>query len=258
MDAYNPITVRKSGITKTIVSKFALAPPDKREVTLLNVYKGVPITYSASVIKVINDRLTVKVHKNQALCLNIEGQTYIRSKLFDKPIKAKVMSVNTVEQIAILTELTFADPSIGKREAIRVGMDRDEQTTVVIISRNSDVRLLGKLIDISSNGIGVEVIALPEVISENFSTGSWVYISLSLPVPGENKDQEMTLPGTIRYAGNDQETHTLGIQISPNKEIEARIHEYIAQRHSEILNEVEQYSDTYKDASNIGNWWYPV
>jgi len=259
MDAYNPLIVRKSGITKTIVSKFALANSDEREVTLLNVYKGVPISYAASIIRVINERLTVKVHKNQALCLNIEGQTYIQSKLFDRPIKAKVMSVNTAEQIAILTDFSFADPSNGNRTNIPVDVEPDEQTNVVIISRNSDVRLLGKLNDISATGIGVEVIAIAEVISENFGRGAWVYISLSLPIPGENTYQDLTLPGTVRYIGSNQETHTLGIQISPDKETEMRIHHFIAQRHSEILNEVEQYSDTYRNTNaGVGNWWYPL
>jgi hypothetical protein len=258
MDAYNPLIVRKSGITKAIVSRFALANSDEREISLLNVYKGVPISYNASIIRVINERLTVKVHKNQALCLNIEGQTYIQSRLFDKPIKAKVMSVNTAEQIAILTDFSFADPSIGKRETIRVGMDREDQSNVVIISRNSDVRLLGKLNDISTNGIGVEVIAIPEVITENFAVGAWVYINLSLPLPGTEEFQEMTLPGTVRYVGSNQETHTLGIQISPDRETEDRIHQYIAHRHTEILDEVEQYSNTYRNTSGVGNWWYPL
>jgi len=258
MDAYNPMIVKKSGITKAIVSRFALANSDEREISLLNVYKGVPISYVASIIRVINERITVKVHKNQALCLNIEGQTYIQSRLFDKPIKAKVMSVNTAEQIAILTDFSFADPSIGKRETIRVDMEHDDQSNVVIISRNSDMRLLGKLNDISTNGIGVEVIAIPEVITENFARGSWVYISLSLPLPGDDEFQEMTLPGTVRYVGSNQETHTLGIQISPDKETEDRIHQYIAQRHTEILDEVEQYSNTYSNTSGVGNWWYPL
>jgi hypothetical protein len=258
MDAYNPITLRKSGITKAITSKFALASFDEREVTLLNVYKGVPIAYAASVTKVINDRLTVKVHKNQALCLNIEGQTFIRSRLFEKPIKAKVMSVNTLEQVAILTDFSFANSSIGKREAVRVDTEREDQVNVVIISRNSDMRLLGKLNDISSTGIGVDVIALPEVINENFATGSWVYVSLNLPVPGIRVDREIILPGTVRYSGSNQETHSLGIQISPDKETEARIHAYIAHRHTEILSEVEQYSDNYRGTINTNNWWYPT
>ena len=258
MDAYNPLKVKKSGVTKSIVSKFALASDEEREITLLNVYKGVPISYAATIIRVINERLTVKVHKNQALCLNIEGQTYIRSSLFDRPIKAKVMSVNNAEQIAILTDFTFADPSIGKRTTIRVDMEHDEHANVTIISKNSDVRLIGKLNDISITGIGVQVIALPEVILENFSRGSWVYINLSLPSYQNDEYQEMTLPGMIKYVGSNQESHTFGIQISPDKETEKRIRRFIEQRHQEILEEVEQYSSDYGTSSSVGSWWYPL
>ena len=258
MDAYSPLKVKKSGVTKSIVAKFALATSDEQDITLLNVYKGVPISYAATVIRVINDRLTVKVHKNQALCLNIEGQTYIQTLLFDRPIKAKVMSVNTAEQIAILTDFTFADPSIGKRTSIRVGMEHEEHTSVTIISKNSDMRLLGRLNDISATGIGIVVIALQEVIIENFSRGAWVYLSLSLPVDEDDEYQEMTLPGMIKYVGSTQETHTLGIQISPDRETERRIHNFIEQRHNEILEEVEQYSSDYTNISGVGSWWYPL
>lgn len=70
---YNPRSLKKSSDAKKIIAKFSLATSEEREVKLLNVYKGVPISYSASIIRVINDRLTLKVHKNQALCLNLEG-----------------------------------------------------------------------------------------------------------------------------------------------------------------------------------------
>jgi predicted metalloenzyme YecM len=117
---------------------------------------------------------------------------------------------------------------------------------------------LGKLNDISVTGIGIEVIALPEVINENFASGSWVYVSLNLPVSGKDVERPLTLPGTIRYTGSYHENHSLGIQISPDKETEALINAYIAHRHTEILSEVEQYSDNYRSTNNTNNWWYPT
>jgi hypothetical protein len=45
---YNPRSLKKSSDAKKIIAKFSLATSEEREVKLLNVYKGVPISYSAS------------------------------------------------------------------------------------------------------------------------------------------------------------------------------------------------------------------
>lgn len=254
---YNPRSLKKSSDAKKIIAKFSLAASEEREVKLLNVYKGVPISYSASIIRVINDRLTLKVHKNQALCLNLEGQTYIVSNIFSNPVKAKVMSVNTVEQIAILTDLSIASVTIGKRGTVRVSFDREDQGNVVIIARDTEVRLLGKLNNISVNGIGVDVIAIQRVILENFSESSNVYIHMSLPLASTSDYQDITLPGIIRYIGSDQEKYKLGIQIAPNDQTKEQINLYINQRQSEIMEEVEKYSTTYNTGLDVGDWWYP-
>lgn len=250
---YDLKTIKKSSDTRLIVSKFLLASSEDRYIQLINIYKGVPISHNASVTKVINDRLTLKFHKSHTLCLNLEGQTYIQSKLFPKPIKARVMTINTTEGFAILTDLVFSDPSFRKRQYLRVDLDYDESAVVSISAPGCNVKLFGKLNDISTHGVGVIVIAVEDVISKSFSEASQVEIQFSLPFTHPEDATEIKMTGEIRYIDRDQENFKLGIQTFPDTETETRIEKFVTQRKNEILEEVEKYSITL----SLGKWWFP-
>jgi len=230
-----------------------LADGEDRQVKLINVYKGVPISNEAMIINVINDRITLKFHQGQALLLNLEGQTYILSKLFSKPIKAAVMTINTLEQIAILTNFSFSDPVFRKREHIRVELDYDNAPTVIISASDSNVRLFGKLNDISLYGIGVIVIALQDIIKRSFSENAEVKLQFSLPVPGEDEFLDFTLWGEIRHIDRSQENFKLGIQTYPGKKMLPYLQKFITHRQAEILEEIENYNNSL----NSGNWIFP-
>ncbi len=251
---YDPRSIKKSSDTKVIIAKFMLAEGEERQIKLVNLYKGVPISNEGSVIRVINDRITIKFHQGQALLLNLEGQTYILSKLFPKPIKAAVMTINTNEQIAILTNFSFCDPDFRKREYIRVELDYDDAPTVVIAASDSNVRLFGKLNDISMYGVGVVVIALQDIIKKSFSENAEVELTFSLPFKGKGESIEFTLWGEIRHIDRSQENFKLGIKTFPTKKMLPYLQKFISQRQAEILEEVE----TYTQSLNSGNWIFPA
>jgi len=254
MYGYSPRSIKKASDTKLIIARFMLANGEERQIKLINVYKGVPISHDAVLIKVINDRLTLKFHHNQALLLNLEGQTYILSTLFPKPIKATVMTINTTEQVAILTDFSFSDPSFRKRETIRVDLDFDDAPNVTIASPECNVRLFGKLSDISIHGIGVIVIAVQEIITKNFSENSEVQIQFKLPFLEQDDFKELTMWGEIRHIERSQENYRLGIKTFPNPQAEAVIGQYVSLRQAEILDEIEKYSTSL----TTGNWVFPA
>ena len=250
---YDPRSIKKSSDAKMIIAKLMLADTEDRQVKLINVYKGVPISHEATVTKVINDRITLNFHYGQALLLNLEGQTYILSKLFQKPIKAAVMTINTIEQMAILTNFAYSDPVFRKREYIRVELDYDESPTVIISSPVSNIRLFGKLNDISIYGVGVVVIALQDIIKKSFSENAEVEVIFSLPVPDKDEILDLTLWGEIRHIDRSQENFKLGIQTFPSKKILPYIQQFVSSRQAQIMDEIENYSTSL----NIGNWVFP-
>ncbi len=254
MYGYNPRSIKKTSDAKLIVAKFMLASAQERSVKLINVYKGIPISHDAMVTKVINDRLTLKFHHNQALLLNLEGQTYILSALFPKPIKATVMTINTNEHVAILTDFVFSDPSFRKRESTRVDLDFDDAPNVVISSMDCNIRLFGKLSDISNHGVGVIVIALQDIMTKNFSENSAVLVNLALPFTETNQEVDLALPGEIRHIERSQENYRLGIKTHPDPQAETYINQFISLRQTEILNEIENYSNSMTS----GNWIFPA
>jgi len=251
---YDPRSIKRSSDTKVIIAKFMLAEGEERQIKLINVYKGVPISHEGTVVKVINDRITIKFHVGQSLLLNLEGQTYILSKLFPKPIKAAVMTINTNDQIAILTNFSFSDPDFRKREHIRVELDYDDAPTVVIGASDSNVRLFGKLNDISLYGVGVVVIALQDIIKRSFSENAEVELTFSLPFKDKGEPLKFNLWGKIRHIDRSQENFKLGIQTFPTQKMLPYLQKFISQRQAEILEEIENYTQSL----NLGNWIFPA
>ncbi len=242
MYGYNPRSIKKSSDARLIVAKFSLATGEERLVNLINVYKGVPISHDATVIKVINERLTLKFHHDQALMLNLDGQTYIQTRLLSSPIKATVMTINTTEQLAILTDLTFTEPDFRKRESIRVELDLEDAPNVTVSAPDNNVYLFGKLNDISRCGVGVMVIAIEDIISKIFVANSVVELAMMLPDPDKKHLREIKMWGEIRHLDHAQENYKLGVKTYPHADDETCIAEFISRRKAEILDEVEQYN----------------
>jgi hypothetical protein len=163
------------------------------------------------------------------------------------------MTINTTEGYAILTDLIFSDPSFRKRQHLRVDLAYDESTVVSICAPDCNVKLFGKLNDISIHGVGVIVIAVEDLISKSFSQASQVQIQFYLPFTHPEEAPEIKMPGEIRYIDRDQENFKLGIQTFPDPDTETRIEKFIIQRKTEILKEVEKYSTTL----SLGEWWFP-
>lgn len=253
MYGYNPRSIKKASDAKMIVAKFMLADVADRQVKLINVYKGVPVSHDATVTRVINDRLSLKFHHDQALLLNLEGQTYILSRLFPKPIKASVMTINTNEHVAILTDFVFSDPSFRKRTSIRVDLDFDSAPTVAIQASDSNVCLFGKLNDISTHGIGVIVIAIQDIMTKTFFENAEVRLSFDLPHPDTQELIEIALWGEIRHTERSQENYRLGIQTFPDEAAEDFINYFVTRRQESILEEIDKYSSSL----GSGNWVFP-
>ncbi len=93
---------------------------EQKGVQLLNVYKGVPIAYEASLIQVRDASIQVKTSPYQMVCLYHERKTYIQSPALPYILKAAVLNMELPLLRAELGEFQGAAAGVGERRHVRV------------------------------------------------------------------------------------------------------------------------------------------
>ncbi|HPH97040.1 MAG TPA: PilZ domain-containing protein [Anaerolineaceae bacterium] len=214
-----------------------------QELRLINVYKGVPVSFGATVTQINLEEQTaaLRVHRYQAVCIYMDQETFINSDLLPEPARAQVVDVDVAAGTAILTGFRYAVSSIGDRALVRVQFK--EPLPISIITEKVTVR--GTVDDISASGLA----AVIDNITYNIflpSPGREIRIRLILPF--EDEPVEIEMKGIIRHITRiaNNRRYKIGIQSFPNKDTERVISRYILQRQLEIIQDIKSLYETFK------------
>ncbi len=221
-----------------ILRKLQLAAQAKKEVTLINAYRGVPISYDATILSIDENTITLRVHQYQAVCLELTRQTFIKSDLLPT-IKAWVKTGNIEERISVLTDFKYADDTVGNRNAVRV--KPKEPIPVTLTKKQSNKRVRAELADVSAVGIGVYWFSVFVEDSGDFFRSSNVSMTFRLPDIDRGTMRELTLHGTIMNVIpiDKSQRYRIGMRIMPNTRVQPIVSQYVAQRQTEIIREVK-------------------
>lgn len=126
------------------------AARDQSGIRLLNIYKGLPISYDTSIASVGTAEIQVPSSKNHIACLYYQGETYLQGEALPAIIRSKVVRLNLASDFAIFGDFEAVKNDIGKRMQIRV--QPDEPLIVSIQFKGSAYDFLVPLDDISANG----------------------------------------------------------------------------------------------------------
>lgn len=167
----------------------------EKEINLLNVFHGVPISCPA-VISALGERsVRVVTGKNQIACLFWERKTYLQSEFLPEILRARVEDLNMVSQEVTLGGFEVETGHVGDRNEVRVQPKAPIRGKV----KTSELRLplVGELADISRDGLGiyVETASLNEGLS--FGANSLSASGSSLPRsyrPGGDIEVTLRLP----------------------------------------------------------------
>jgi hypothetical protein len=214
-----------------------------KNVKLLNVFKGIPVSYEASIRRMDGLLVEFNVHRYQVLCLEIEKQTIIQDGGLLSPIKADVLTVDKFLNTAYLYNFTYASQTVGLRSTIRV---QPEHPIEVQIARQN-LRMRGTLIDISLEGAGMQLTLVAFVYGARTLTKGTT-TKVSLLVPGEKT--ELQLPGTVSYIIRQKEFYRLGISARPDLESKRILSQYITQRQVAIWRELRLMADVFTRPSD--------
>src|SRR5512136_2971813 len=103
-----------------ILSRLQFYADNNRPVRLINAYRGIPIAYSARVTAVHAGSAVFDVNEYQAVCLVLDGKTYLQHPDLPEILRARAVAVNIPLKEATLTEFVKAGPSLGQRLYTRV------------------------------------------------------------------------------------------------------------------------------------------
>src|SRR5512143_3045693 len=92
----------------------------RQPVTLINTYRGFPISYPATLMAVDQGYVAMSVHEYQAVAIALEGKTYLQSSALPEIIQGTAVGVDVARKRVAVTELKGVGHSVGKRTSIRV------------------------------------------------------------------------------------------------------------------------------------------
>jgi hypothetical protein len=213
------------------------------DVRFINVYKGVPISYSGKVIEIGVTSVRFTVHSNQILCIRHEGLSHLVCPDLPKVVKGNYLSSDIPAQTVLLTAFEESQHSIGTRTYIRV--HPKDLIDVIIISDsnvNREVKTLrGSLVDISIKGAAI-YLSLSIANLNALSKGDTADVVLFLP-DSKHREQQISLKGVLKnitQSVSGKRSVRLGLQTFPDRTAETFLARYVAQRQTDILKEIRE------------------
>jgi len=217
---------------------FSMLLEQRKPATLINTYRGIPITHEARIVTISQGYVAFSVHEYQAVCMTLEGKTLVKSNLLPEVYQARAVAVDVLTKQAILTEFTGSGTSVGKRMAVRV----QPKIPVDVELYDGKHRIPGKLADISTTGVGIFTFATYIYGELSFEKSENVYIDVRMPT----SDTILRFEGKITSVMHQKGTflHRLGVKLLPNPATDATLQQYVTLRQDEVLHELQAIYET--------------
>lgn len=217
-----------------IVATFKeLVKQGKLGVSLINYYKGLPLSYPATIEAVSNGVLELDIHPQQAVAIDKYHYAFIRSPIFPHVVGAHVLYVNIRKQAASLKNFFFAEILAERRNAIRLEL---EPPTDASFECQGEL-FPGKLFNLSMNGAALSS-DQPCLSEERFETT----LVFNLPNIIQNTLTAVKTPAQFMGSNEHDGVHVHRFAMTPDKALEQQISQYIFQRQVEIIRELKEMS----------------
>jgi hypothetical protein len=195
------------------ISYFNRIFKEKKDVRLLNVYKGVPISNLATITAIGSSAITIKTEKFQIVSLYRERETYIQSDLTATTIRARVQHIDFANTQAVLSKFDYPKGFIGARTQVRV--EPEEPVQGAVITKDMRRPFSAELADISQNGLAIfikERFFLPAA----FCIEAVVTIFLPLPpIYHVNRSQQRPIESWEKKNDFDNQTSSESFELNP-------------------------------------------
>ena len=201
---------------------------------LLNEYRGVPVSYGASIRRVEGSAAIFNVHKYQAVCLTIEGKTKIQSKPLALAVTARVVTMDVIARTATLTDFHPALYTTERKQAVRV-----KPNLPMTVEALPEHRIInGRLESLSQTGMGLYIPQTQLTFDPETVFQRGMALDLRVQLPTEESPIEVT--GTIARGVQEEGVYALTVNlVVADAEARRALSGYIAHRQAAIAEELQ-------------------
>ncbi|GAP07930.1 MAG TPA: hypothetical protein DEQ80_00200 [Anaerolinea thermolimosa] len=177
-DLLSPGVIRVDDTTE-ILTLLRLIARNETVLRLENYYKGLPVSYEATILALGSDYAELRCNRYQIACLYLNRETCLVGDEIAVPIAAQVAFLRPSSLSVVLHRFQYARNKIGLRNQIRV--QPEEPVVVHLRLKNALSAVQGLLADISTEGLGLYLdrsLFLPRL----YQPGVEVSLTLKLPI----------------------------------------------------------------------------
>ena len=214
-----------------VLGDLSFSGREPESIKLVKPFKGMLLNQDVLVLDTTPNSATFKA-TNLKMYAALEGQIYLHSQVFPKPMAAHILDLNYGKGTLVVSDFTYIEGEWKERQCERVRVK--DPTYISVCWRQMKIR--ASLENISAIGMGI-LAYKPEERGLRLQTGSRVQIDFQLS-PHSNM---AGLKGRVVYVQPvDGSLVKLGIRLHPNA-LEARsLESYVTRRKVEILEELTQ------------------
>jgi hypothetical protein len=204
--------------------------PSNTVLKLINYFKGMPVSYSATINSVDRNNVDLDIQGEQAFTVEHCRSVFIRSPLFKHDVFAQAQYVNIKKRAATLTKLSYVEIVAEKRNFIRV---KPEPSPDALVETPQGI-IEGSLFDISLTGINIST----EILC-TLERG----IEAKIKSKFKNMEQDLTIDLNVTAQlvamKDDTKPYSLIFTFNPGKELERQLSQYVFKRQIEIIREIK-------------------
>ncbi|MDD5284304.1 MAG: PilZ domain-containing protein [Desulfuromonadaceae bacterium] len=202
-------------------------------VKLINYHQGLPLCYPATIVGVENGMIDLDIHPQQAVAIQRDRYTFIRCDAFSHAIGAHVQYINVRKRAATLMRFFYADIMAEKRSALRLVLNPATDAAF----ETPEGKVSGKLIDLSTGGATVMTEHAPEIPER-------AEFKLQFMLPNIIQNTHTIAATPALYLGTTEQggSYLIRCVITPDKNLEQQISQYLFQRQVEIIRDLKDES----------------
>ncbi len=211
-----------------IVAIFKANP--KATLKLINYYKGLLLSYPATIVGLDRGVLDLDLQAEQAFTVEHDRYVFIRSPLFAFDLFAQAQYVNVRKKAASFVKFCYVEIMAERRNFLRLELDQPAE-----VSMTTPAGLLdGKLHDLSLSGLNVAVQDYCPL-----EPGSEVIISFSLTDNEQQTTFSLNMPTRLISIADTERPYCYKFAMTPDKTAERQLSKFIFQRQVEIIREIK-------------------
>jgi len=196
------------------------------DLRLLNYFNEVLVSYPAIVENVEDDMVDMAVHQNQAVVMNHQKMTFLKSRHFPHDVVAKVFRSDVNKCLAIITRFSYAQIRAERRQFVRVRLD----SLIRALFRCDMGEITGTIDDISIGGMCLRASQASELETQARGT-----LTLALD------DSPLEIPAVLLKSKQEDEDFLYVFECETDTKIETKIAQFIFQRQLEIIRELKDH-----------------